>query len=103
MKGKGSQLARENSESYAHGEKFSVAQITFAPDCKFGEYNKVLLEFKRLPRTVQENTYGGFGVKGVGAYAIAKGYDGLRISGGDDMGFDYYTLYNRSKLIVLDD
>lgn len=103
MKGKSSQLARENSESYAHEEKFSVAQITFAPDCKFGEYNKVLLEFKRLPRTVQENTYGGFGVKGVGAYAIAKGYDGLRISGGDDMGFDYYTLYNRSKLIILDD
>lgn len=103
MKGKSSQLARENSESYAHGEKFSVAQITFAPDCKFGEYNKVLLEFKRLPRDVQENTYGGFGVKGVGAYAIAKGYDGLRISGGDDMEFDYYTLYNRSKLIILDD
>lgn len=80
---------------YGYGKSTQI-QMTVDPSAKIGDYNKVLSEFHNHTNATRAK----FGYD-VGAYAAAKGYDGLRAKGAG-WGCDYVTIYNRTKMIMLD-
>ena len=81
---------------YGSYGKRATATVTLDPSAKIGDYNTVYRQFSRESVSVRSR----FG--DVGAYAAAKGYDGLRAKDGG-WNCDYVTIFNRTKLIVLDD
>ena len=89
--------AAMDSQCYGNRGSSATVSITLDPGAKVGNYNRVRAEYSRLPGT-EKRKYG----YDVGAYAAAKGYDALR-SDNAGMGCDYYMVYNRTKLIFLED
>lgn len=89
--------AWDDSRMYGGSGNKSTATVTLDPSAKIGDYSTVTRQFyKESPAT--QNKFRN----DVGAYAAAKGYDGLRaVNAGWQC--DYVTVYNRSKLIVLND
>ena len=88
--------ALNDSKNYGNGRK-TTAQITLDPSAKIADYWVEKAKWKKLPQNIQ-NQFGG----SIGAYLAAKGFDGARAEGAG-WGCDYVTIYNRTKVIVLDD
>lgn len=85
--------ARSDSQWYG-GSNSKVVQMTVSKDAKIGDFHTVQREYNRLPAS-ERRKYAD-----VGAYACAKGYDGLnRIRRGQIYG--YTTIYNRTVLTFL--
>lgn len=89
--------AELDSSEYGHGQYTTLA-LTIAPNTKIGNYEELYSEYCSLSESEQAR-FGGYGREGVAAYAISKGYDGLRIPGAG-IGCDYTVLYNRTKIIL---
>lgn len=85
--------ARSDSVIYGNGDYPAVMTMTISPTAKIGDYQEVRDDFFNEPHSVKEK----FDYD-VGAYAAAKGYDGLRAKGAG-WGSDYITMYNRTALI----
>lgn len=88
--------ASKDSWNYGWGGSPTQVSMTLHPSAKIGDYNKVENEFKKQPSSVRKK----FGYD-VGAYAASKGWDGLRAKDAG-WGCDYITVYNRTKVICLD-
>lgn len=89
--------AELDSSEYGHGQYTTLA-LTIAPNAKIGDYEELFSEYCSLSENEQAR-FGGYGRDGIAAYAISKGYDGLRIpNAGIDC--DYTVLYNRTKVIL---
>lgn len=88
--------AKQDSAMYGSRGRSTQIQMTVDPSAKIGDYSKVYTEFHNQPYATRTK----FGYD-VGAYAAAKGYDGLRAKGAG-WGCDYVTVYNRTKMIMLD-
>ena len=89
--------AEIDSSEYGHGEYTTLA-LTIAPDAKIGNYQELFSEYCSLSER-EQSRFGGYGRDGIAAYAISKGYDGLRIPNAG-MDCDYTVLYNRTKIIL---
>ena len=89
--------AWNDSRTYGGSGNKATATVTLDPSAKIADYNKMSREFNRQPRSVK-NQFGG----DVGAYAASKGYDAMTAKNAG-WGADYTTVFNRTKLIVLDD
>lgn len=88
--------AVRDSHCYGNAGNAATISVTLDPGAKIGNYNTVRAAFSKLPRSERvKYDYD------VGAYAAAKGYDALR-STNAGWGCDYYMVYNRTKLIFLD-
>ena len=89
--------ARIDSVAYARSANPAVMTMTLSPTAKIGDFWEVRKLMSDEPEEVAEK----FNYD-VGAYAAARGFDGLRIkSGGCDC--DYLTIMNRSALIICDE
>lgn len=89
--------AEIESIEYGHCQYTTLA-LTIAPSAKIGNFKKLFPEFCSLSESEQAR-FGGYGTDGIAAYAISKGYDGLRIPNAG-MDCDYTALYNRTKIIL---
>lgn len=89
--------AELDSSEYGHGQYTTLA-LTIAPNTRIGNYEELYSEYCSLSESEQAR-FGGYGRDGIAAYAISKGYDGLRIPGAG-IGCDYTVLYNRTKIIL---
>lgn len=86
--------ARQDSQWYG-GRNSKVVQMTVSKDANIGDFKTVQREYNTLPPREQIK------YSDVGAYAAAKGYDGLsRVRRGQPYG--YTTIYNRTVLTFLD-
>lgn len=95
--GRDAHSAESDSKMYGwSGHKNATVSITYDPSSKIGDFNAVSDAFDGLSRSEKAR----FNYD-VGAYAAAKGYDGLR-SKDAGWGCDYVIMYNRTKLIMLD-
>ena len=95
--GQDSKNAKDSSQAYGTRGKLATAIMTLDPSAKVADYNTVWKSFKRLPNSTKYR-YG----HDVGAYAAAQGYDAMRAVGAG-WGCDYVTIFNRTKVIILDD
>lgn len=90
------QKAYNDSRMYGSGNR-STATVTLDPSAKIANYNTMARQFRNETLSVRRR----FG-SDVGAYAAAKGYDAM-IAKDAGWGCDYATVFNRTKLIVLND
>lgn len=86
-----------DSLSYATRGKRATAAITLDPSARVGDGSAVSNSFYRQTSAMQAAFK-----HDIGAYAAALGYDALTWKNAG-CGCDYTTVYNRTKLIVLDD
>lgn len=89
---------RALGESQAYGRSGATTMsMTLDPTAKIGDFSALRREFANEPYSTQQK----FG-NDIGAYACAKGYDGLRAK---NAGYscDYVTVFNRTKLIICED
>lgn len=93
------EAARTDSRNYGRGNNPTTLTMTMCGDVKIADFDNVLREFKQLD-IQDQSRFGGSGRDGVGAYAIAKGLDALVHK---DWDCDYLIVYNRTKLVVLEE
>lgn len=91
------QNAELESVEYGYGQYTTLA-LTIDPSANIGNFKELYPEFCSLSESEQAR-FGGYGTEGIAAYAISKGYDGLRIPNAG-MDCDYTVLYNRTKIIL---
>ena len=91
------QNALRGSQAYGRGRASATASITLDPSAKVADYSKIHSAFRKLS-SAERSRYGG----DEGAYAAAKGYDAMRARGAGGSS-DYMTIFNRTKLIILND
>lgn len=97
---KDAQSASEDSHEYGGSKgKNGTMRITLDPSAKIGDFDEIRNDFRNQPSSVKAKFVDRDGVWDVGAYAAAKGYDGVRAEGGGWM-CDYTMVYNRTKLII---
>ena len=94
-RGKRIQKAVQDSCSYGAEGKRATAVITFDKSMKIADGNKLNKEFWK--RDDYLSKYNG----DIGAYLASKGYDAARFMRSKDV--DYIVVYNRTKMIVLND
>lgn len=94
-----SNAAYDDSNAYGNVNDKTTVIATIRKDAVIKNYEEVFREFNRLSKKEQLR-FGGTHEKGIGAFAISQGIDGL-VHEFDDL--DYLILYNRTKLIVLED
>ena len=85
----------------------STACVTISSNANIGDAEELRKAFKKLTYTEQQKyctqDYRIPGPdSGIASFAIANGYDGL-IWKDAGMDCDYLTMYNRHKLLVVDD
>lgn len=97
--------ARDNSLMYGKRGKRATACVTVAPDIHIADGEELKKEFKKLPTAEQlkymTNDWKN-PISGLSGYAVALGYDGLKWKNAG-VKCDYLTVYNRKKLIILND
>lgn len=89
--------AETDSREYGRGECTTLV-LTIAPDTNIGNYQELFSEYCSLSEDEFER-FGGYGRDGIAAYAISRGYDGLRIPNAG-IGCDYTVIYNRTRIIL---
>lgn len=98
---------RDESLRYGEEGTRATACVTIASDANIGDSEVLRREFKKLTLEEQLKYYTPdpripSSASGIASFAIACGYDGV-IWKEAGMGCDYLTMYNRKKLVVLDD
>lgn len=96
---RGQKVTSAVNDSLAYGTRGAraTAAVTLDPSTKIGDGAKLRAQFYNLSRSERQKVGGD-----IGAYAAALGYDALKWTNAG-WNCDYTTVYNRTKLIVLDD
>ena len=92
-------LAWNDSRAYGRGTDITTVTATVSSDMIIRDYDEVLKDFKKLS-TEEQMRFGGKKQNGVAAFAIANGIDALVHK---DWDLDYLIIYNRTKMIVMED
>lgn len=92
----------QNSYACYSDQKTNIIMATISADSNIGDYSAVVKKFNSLSE-VEQVKYGGKGERGIAAFAISQGYDGLKTIDSYVDKTDILVLYNRSKLIVCED
>ena len=104
-KGKGpsrsaTNAAKTDSKAYG-GASSKTVSMTLDKSAKVGDYYSLWSEYRKIPTTTSHTKYGRDRDAGFAAFCASKGYDAVR-SADAGIGCDYYIVYNRTKLVVLD-
>lgn len=89
--------ARTESRHYGRSATRATASITLDPSAKVADYDSMRSRWQSLSRSDKKR----FG-NDIGAYAAAQGYDAMRKRFGFQ-NYDYVTIFNRTKTIILRD
>ncbi|MGX8716294.1 MAG: hypothetical protein ACSW8A_11135, partial [Lachnospiraceae bacterium] len=103
--------ARDHSLGYGTPGDRATSCITFAPDINLADGQALFKDFARDPDltrylTPNPDPNQPYIYNGLAAYAAARGYDGLiwHVSSPNTVNpCDYITVFNRGKMIILDD
>lgn len=103
--------ARDHSLGYGTPGDRATSCITFAPDINLADGKALFKDFARDPAlsrylTPNPDPNQIYIYNGLAAYAAARGYDGLiwHVSSPNTVNpCDYITVFNRGKMIILDD
>lgn len=87
-----------DSHCYGNQGRSTTVTGTLDPSARIGSYHTVSQKWTQLPRTERRR----FDYD-IGAYAAALGYDALKATNRGIGGCDYLMVYNRTKLIFLED
>lgn len=87
----------ENSLGYGPKGRRATAVITFDKSMKVADGDKMYDELLKMDRKTGFKKYG----MDLGVYLTSKGYDAARFK--ESKNVDYVVVYNRTKMIVLDD